>query len=130
MRRAGWLVAAATILALLPAPLRALAQTSDKPPAKPSTAADEPVWELPLEPKYRPQLDSDVADISNLGGPYAGATTAALFLAEFVGDTAWAHLDIAGTMQSDKDDSWRSKGATGFGARILIEVAREFRPTR
>ncbi|HET8779898.1 MAG TPA: M17 family peptidase N-terminal domain-containing protein, partial [Agromyces sp.] len=45
----------------------------------------EAVWELPLEKKYRPQLDSDVADISNLGGPYAGATTAALFLAEFVG---------------------------------------------
>ena len=95
-----------------------------------ATAADEPVWELPLERKYRKQLDSDVADISNLGGPYAGATTAALFLAEFVGDTPWAHLDIAGTMQSDKDDSWRSKGATGFGTRILIEVARQFRPTR
>jgi leucyl aminopeptidase len=95
-----------------------------------AAAADEPVWELPLEKKYRPQLDSDVADISNLGGPYAGATTAALFLAEFVGDTPWAHLDIAGTMQSDKDDSWRSKGATGYGARILIEVARGFQPSR
>jgi hypothetical protein len=48
-----------------------------------AAATDEPVWELPLEKKYRKQLDSDVADISNLGGPYAGATTAALFLAEF-----------------------------------------------
>ena len=46
------------------------------------------------------------------------------------GETPWAHLDIAGTMQDDSDDSWRSKGATGFGTRILIEVAREFRPTR
>lgn len=85
--------------------------------------ADEQVWQLPLERSYRPQLDSDVADISNLGGPYAGSTTAALFLAEFVGDTPWAHIDIAGTMQSDKDDAWRSKGATGFGARLLIDLA-------
>ncbi|MFE4198693.1 leucyl aminopeptidase family protein [Paenarthrobacter sp. NPDC056912] len=85
--------------------------------------ADEQLWQLPLERAYRPQLDSDVADISNLGGPYAGATTAALFLAEFVGDTPWAHIDIAGTMQSDKDDAWRSKGATGFGARLLIDLA-------
>lgn len=85
--------------------------------------ADEQVWQLPLERAYRPQLDSDVADISNLGGPYAGSTTAALFLAEFVGDTPWAHIDIAGTMQSDKDDAWRSKGATGFGTRLLIDLA-------
>lgn len=89
---------------------------------------DEPVWQLPLEKKYRKQLDSDIADISNLGGPSAGAATAALFLAEFVGDTPWAHLDIAGTMQSDSDDAWRSKGATGYGSRILIEVARRFAP--
>jgi leucyl aminopeptidase len=93
-------------------------------------ATDEPAWQLPLERKYRKQLDSDVADISNLGGPFAGAATAALFLAEFVGETPWAHLDIAGTMQSEGDDSWRSKGATGYGARILIELARGFTPMR
>jgi leucyl aminopeptidase len=87
---------------------------------------DEPVWQLPLERKYRSQLDSDIADISNLGGKYAGATTAALFLEHFVGSTPWAHIDIAGTMQSDTDDSWRSKGATGFGARILLEMSRRF----
>lgn len=95
-----------------------------------AATSDEQVWQLPLEKKYRTQLDSDIADISNLGGKYAGATTAALFLADFVGDTPWAHLDIAGTMQSDSDDGWRSKGATGFGARTLIEVAKHFRPTR
>ncbi|MGL3807706.1 leucyl aminopeptidase family protein [Paeniglutamicibacter sp. R2-26] len=87
---------------------------------------DEQVWQLPLERAYRKQLDSDIADISNLGGKYAGATTAALFLAEFVGQTPWAHLDIAGTMQSDTDDVWRSKGATGFGARTLIDLAQNF----
>ncbi|PII82301.1 leucyl aminopeptidase [Leucobacter sp. OLJS4] len=91
-----------------------------------ATVVDEPVWQLPLEKKYRPQLDSTIADIANLGGPFAGATTAALFLAHFVGNTPWAHLDIAGTMQTEKDDSWRSAGATGFGARILLETARTF----
>ncbi|WP_137844042.1 leucyl aminopeptidase [Microbacterium sp. 2FI] len=91
-----------------------------------SAATDEPLWRMPLERKYRPQLDSDIADISNLGGKYAGATTAALFLAHFVGETPWAHLDIAGTMQTEKDDSWRSAGATGFGARVLLETARTF----
>lgn len=91
-----------------------------------SAAVDEPVWQLPLEKKYRKQLDSDIADIANLGGPFAGATTAALFLAHFVGETPWAHLDIAGTMQTEKDDSWRTAGATGFGARILLEAARNF----
>jgi len=93
-----------------------------------SAAVDESVWQLPLEQKYRKQLDSEIADIANLGGPFAGATTAALFLAHFVGATPWAHLDIAGTMQSEKDDSWRTAGATGFGARILLEAARGFRP--
>lgn len=95
-----------------------------------SQVTDEQVWQLPLEKKYRKALDSDIADISNLGGPYAGATTAALFLNEFVGGLPWAHFDIAGTMQSDADDAWRSKGATGFGARLLIELALGFEPVR
>jgi len=94
-----------------------------------SDEVDEPVWQLPLEQKYRTQLDSEIADIANLGGPFAGATTAALFLAHFVGETPWAHLDIAGTMQTEKDDSWRTAGATGFGARLLLEAARTFSPS-
>ena len=93
-----------------------------------SAAVDESVWQLPLEQKYRKQLDSEIADIANLGGPFAGATTAALFLEHFVGKTPWAHLDIAGTMQTEKDDSWRTAGATGFGARLLLETARTFAP--
>ncbi len=91
-----------------------------------SAATDEPVWQLPLERKYRKQLDSDIADISNLGGPHAGATTAALFLDEFVAGTPWAHIDIAGTMSSDADEAWRSAGATGFGARLLANLASGF----
>ncbi|NCD19146.1 MAG: leucyl aminopeptidase [Actinobacteria bacterium] len=89
-------------------------------------ATGEPVWELPLEKRYRKLLDSDIADISNLGGPHAGSITAALFLSEFVGDVPWGHLDVAGAMHANADDSWRSAGATGFGARLLVELARNF----
>lgn len=88
-------------------------------------ATDEQVWQLPLERRYRKQLDSDVADIANLGGKHAGAITAALFLEHFVGGRPWAHLDICGPMQAEADDGWRPKGATGFGARLLLELARE-----
>jgi leucyl aminopeptidase len=92
-----------------------------------ATAADELVWQLPLfKEKYRKQLDSDVADLKNVGGPYGGAINAAVFLSEFVGDVPWAHLDIAGPMKVDADESWRSKGATGFGTRLLIDLATNF----
>jgi leucyl aminopeptidase len=87
---------------------------------------DEPLWQLPLEPSYRKLLDSNVADMKNVGGPYGGAILAALFLEEFVGDTPWAHLDIAGPMNSDADEGWLSRGATGFGTRLLIQLALDF----
>lgn len=92
-------------------------------------ATDERVWQMPLDHRYRAWLDSDVADIKNLGGESAGTILAALFLSEWVGETPWAHLDIAGPMSSAKDDAWRTPGATGFGARLLAEVAAAFRPT-
>jgi leucyl aminopeptidase len=89
-----------------------------------SARTDEPVWQLPLErTRYRKLLDSDVADMKNVGGPQGGTITAAIFLSEFVGDTPWAHIDIAPPMRVDADDSWRSKGATGVGTRLLIELA-------
>ncbi len=90
---------------------------------------DEPVWQLPLEKKrYRKLLDSDIADVKNVGGPYGGTITAAVFLSEFVGAVPWAHLDIAGPMKVDADESWRSKGATGFGTRLLVDLACNFTP--
>jgi leucyl aminopeptidase len=89
-------------------------------------ATDEPVWQLPLEPRYRKELDSSVADIKNLGGANAGAITAALFLAEFVGDVPWAHIDIAGTAQTAADSSWQTVGCSGFGARLLVQLACDF----
>jgi leucyl aminopeptidase len=89
-------------------------------------ATDEPVWQLPLEPRYRKELDSKVADLKNLGGANAGAITAGLFLAEFVGDVPWAHLDIAGTAQSAQDAGWQTAGCSGFGARLLVRLAMDF----
>jgi leucyl aminopeptidase len=83
----------------------------------------EPIWQMPLESgRYRKLLDSNVADMRNIGGPYGGCITAAIFLSEFTGDIPWAHLDIAGPMKVDGDESWRSRGATGFGTRLLIET--------
>jgi leucyl aminopeptidase len=92
-----------------------------------ASTTGESVWELPLERRYRGELDSDVADIKNLGGPNAGSITAALFLEEFVGDIPWAHIDIAGTAQNDRDTSWRPPGCTGFGARLLLDLAMNFK---
>jgi leucyl aminopeptidase len=92
-------------------------------------AVGEPIWQLPLESKrYRKMLDSVVADMRNIGGPYGGTITASIFLSEFVGDVPWAHLDIAGPMKVDGDEGIYSKGATGFGTRLLIELACNFRP--
>jgi leucyl aminopeptidase len=93
-------------------------------------ATDEPVWQLPLERRYRPELESGVADLKNLGGANAGAITAALFLAEFVGDRPWAHVDIAGTANNSAASSWRTAGCTGFGARQLLRLLLDFTPPR
>jgi leucyl aminopeptidase len=92
--------------------------------------ADEPVWPLPLPSRYRSQLDSDVADLKNIGSEWGGAIAAGLFLQEFVGGVPWAHLDIAGPMKVDRDDGWRSKGATAFGVRTILEVLDRFTPPR
>ena len=89
-------------------------------------AADEPVWRLPLVPKYRQKLHSAIADIKNLGGENAGTITAGLFLEAFVAGTPFGHLDICGPMMTDTDDGWRSTGATAFGTRLLVELALGF----
>ncbi len=92
-----------------------------------SGRTDELVWELPLFHDYRNMLDSNVADMRNIGGPLAGATTAALFLHEFVGSTPWAHLDIAGPMDADADAGWLNRGATAYGTRLLIDFVANFK---
>lgn len=90
--------------------------------------AGEPVWHLPLPKQYRKHIDSDIADIKNIGAPKgaAGTLTAGLFLEEFVDDRAWVHLDIAGPSRAESDDAYVSKGGTGFGVRTLIELLRDF----
>ena len=89
-----------------------------------TTAADragERLWRMPLYDDYRSDLDSDIADIKNIGARWGGAINAALFLREFVGDEIpWAHLDIAGPGRAESDLDEVSKGASGFAARTLV----------
>ncbi|HZU74674.1 MAG TPA: leucyl aminopeptidase [Acidimicrobiales bacterium] len=85
--------------------------------------AGEGVWRLPLPQEYRRDIDSEVADIKNIGAAgQAGALVAGLFLKEFVGEVPWAHLDIAGPARAESDDGYLVRGGTGFGVRTLIEL--------
>lgn len=90
--------------------------------------AGEPAWRLPMWPIYAKQLESKVADTSNVGGRPAGAITAAKFLEKFVSDTPWAHLDIAGTAWVQDKGPFKpyygQGGATGWGVRTMIELIR------
>jgi len=90
-------------------------------------ATGELLWPFPLVEDYRRQLDSEVADINHIAGigGGAGSISAALFLREFAGDRRWAHLDIAGVGRSDVDRGLLTKGATGFGARLLLSWLKE-----
>ena len=89
----------------------------------------EPLWRLPLGPEYSKQLKSEVADMKNVGGKGAGTITAAAFLQEFVGDTPWAHLDIAGTAWGFTEKSYvPSKGPSGTGVRTLLSLVRNWKP--
>ena len=92
-----------------------------------SERSGEQVWHLPLPDEYRRHIDSEVADIKNVGSAgQAGALAAGLFLREFVGKSSWAHLDIAGPARSDADDGYLRKGGTGFGVRTLLELLSSF----
>ncbi|HEY3738073.1 MAG TPA: leucyl aminopeptidase family protein [Jatrophihabitans sp.] len=86
-------------------------------------AAGEPLWRMPIVEDYIDTLSSDVADANNSPGN-PGAITAALFLRPFVADVPWVHLDIAGPARSSKADGWISKGATGYGARLLANYVQ------
>lgn len=85
-----------------------------------ATQAGEKLWPMPLEDKYFEGMKSPIADMKNTGPRNAGAITAALFLKQFVKETPWAHLDIAGTAWQDKEDGYNNTGATGFGVRTLV----------
>ncbi|MDR3088584.1 MAG: leucyl aminopeptidase [Desulfobulbaceae bacterium] len=84
----------------------------------------EPLWPLPLHPAYKKQIKSDIADIKNVGGRPGGSCTAAAYLHHFVGDTPWAHIDIAGTAWNFTEKEYIPKGPSGFGTRLLLEFIR------
>jgi leucyl aminopeptidase len=90
---------------------------------KAADVAGEPAWELPLFSGYRAAINSKIADLSNTGDPQVGggSITAALFLAEFAGDTPWSHLDIAGASRSNEDRFEVTRGGTGASVRTLLE---------
>lgn len=86
-------------------------------------AAGEKFWRLPLETEYKTLIESDIADMKNTGGRFGGTITAALILSEFVDETPWVHLDVAGPARADSNDHYITKGGSGFGVRTLVAVA-------
>ena len=85
--------------------------------------AGEAIWPLPMPDHLRKPLDSEIADLRNIGaGPYGGALSAAIFLQEFVGEVPWAHLDIAGPSNASSAYDEVTKGGTGFGVRTLTRL--------
>ncbi len=89
-----------------------------------SKDSGERVWRMPLWDVYDEQLKSDVADWKHTGGRPGGAITAARFLSKFVGDTPWAHFDIAGLDESSSDKGYNPKGSRGPAVRLIIDMLR------
>jgi leucyl aminopeptidase len=90
-------------------------------------AAGESFWRLPCTDDYREMIKSHIADIRNTGGSrWGGATTAAMFLKEFVGETPWLHLDIAGMAWLEEQKPWMPTGPTGIAVRSIVAWARGF----
>ena len=87
----------------------------------------EKVWQLPLWDEYNEQIKSTFADMRNTGGRGGGAITAAAIMKNFVDDFPWVHLDIAGTAWGDDEQGYHTKGATGYGVRLCVEVARSWK---
>lgn len=87
-------------------------------------ACGERAWPLPLFDEHRKAVKSTIADVKNSAGRDAGASTAAAFLAHFVGDTPWVHLDIAGTGWTSNPHPYQIRGGTGVGVRLLLEMLR------
>jgi leucyl aminopeptidase len=88
-------------------------------------AAGEEMWPLPLPSRLTDQLKSEIADMKNTGERWGGALTAGHFLKEFVGETPWVHVDIAGPASTDKEFGHIGKGATGFGVASILRFIRD-----
>jgi leucyl aminopeptidase len=87
-------------------------------------ASGEAFWRMPFDEALRDQLRSPIADLKHMGGSYGGAILAALFLREFIGDSKWIHLDIAGPAFLDKRHEIAPKGGTGFGVYTAVEFLK------
>ncbi len=85
----------------------------------------EKVWRLPLAPEYDKMIDSDIADMKNIGGRHAGSITAAQFLQRFVNNVPWAHLDIAGTGMDASKSSINTSWGSGWGVRLLNKLVED-----
>ena len=84
---------------------------------------DEKVWPMPMDDSYDKDMDSEIADVQNIGsGRGAGSVTAAKFIQRFVDNTSWAHLDIAGVTWSKMGKPLVPKGGTGFGVRLITRL--------
>ena len=90
-----------------------------------ASRAGEKLWRLPLPDEYREMLDSDIADIKNHAGREASPIVGALFIRDFVGETPWAHIDIAGPSYIEKESGYNPKGGTGAGTRTLLQLLAE-----
>ncbi|MCX6143006.1 MAG: leucyl aminopeptidase [Ignavibacteriales bacterium] len=90
-------------------------------------ATYERVWQLPLFEEYEKQIKSDIADVKNTGGRWAGSITGGLFLKRFIGNYKWVHLDIAGTAMLEENGDYTFKGASGVGVRLLTEFLRRWK---
>ncbi|MEI4483728.1 MULTISPECIES: leucyl aminopeptidase [Phyllobacterium] len=88
-------------------------------------ATGEKLWRMPLGPEYDKLLDTKNADMKNIGGRYGGAIIAAQFLQRFVGDTPWAHLDIAATAIGAPTNEYSQSWASGFGVRLLDRFVQD-----
>src|ERR1051326_145640 len=88
--------------------------------------AGEKMWRLPIDQEYQELIKSQIADIKNTGGRWGGAISAAMFLKEFVDETPWMHLDIAGTAWEEENKAWIAKGPSGIAVRSIVEFVRGF----
>jgi leucyl aminopeptidase len=89
------------------------------------TATGEKVWRMPLTPGYDKMIDSDIADMKNIGGRFAGSITAAQFLQRFVNKVPWAHLDVAGTAMDAEKSAINQSWGSGWGVRLLNKLVAD-----
>jgi leucyl aminopeptidase len=87
----------------------------------------EKVWQLPLWDEYNELIKSTFADMKNTGGRGGGAIIAATIMQNFVDDYPWVHLDIAGMAWGDDEQGYHTKGASGYGVRLCVELLRSWK---